>query len=114
MTPIFWPPDMKSRLIGKDPDARKDWRLLEKAVAEDEMIRHHQWLSAYEFEQTLGDSEGQGSLLCLWSMGLQRVGHNLATQQQQQNGSLISEADLEVIYILFPVLNSVILTLWSH
>ena len=55
---ILWPPDVKSQLIGKDPDARKDWRLLEKGVAEDEMIRYHHWLNAYEFEQTPGDSEG--------------------------------------------------------
>ena len=36
---VIWPPGEKSQLIGKDPDARKDWRLLEKGVAEDEMIR---------------------------------------------------------------------------
>ena len=37
--PIFWPPDVKSQLIGKDPDAGKDWRQQEKRVAEDEMVR---------------------------------------------------------------------------
>ena len=37
--PILWPPDVKSWLIGKDPDAGKDWRQKEKKVAEDEMIR---------------------------------------------------------------------------
>ena len=37
--PILWPPDMKSRLIGKDPDAGKNWRQKEKGVAEDEMVR---------------------------------------------------------------------------
>ena len=36
--PLFWPPDMKSRLIGKDPDAGKVWRQKEKGAAEDEMI----------------------------------------------------------------------------
>ena len=41
MTPILGPPDVKSQLIGKDPDARKGCRLLEKGVAEDEMIRYH-------------------------------------------------------------------------
>ena len=59
MTPILGPPDVKSQLIGKDPDARKGWRLLEKGVAEDEMIRYHHWLNVYEFEQTSGDSEGR-------------------------------------------------------
>ena len=37
--PILWPPDVKSQLIGKDPDAGKDWRQQEKRVAEDEMVR---------------------------------------------------------------------------
>ena len=55
--PILWPPDAKSWLIRKDPDAGKDWRQGEKRAAEDEMVGH-------EFEQTLGDSEGQGSLAC--------------------------------------------------
>ena len=38
-TPILWPPDAKNRIIGKDPDAGKDWRQEEKGPAEDEMIR---------------------------------------------------------------------------
>ena len=65
---ILWPPDAKSRHIGKDPDAGKDWRQKEKQAAEDEMVRWH-WLKAYEFEQTVGDSEGQGTLVCCspWS-----------------------------------------------
>ena len=37
--PIIWPPDVKSQLIGKDPDAGKDWRQKEKGAAEDEMVR---------------------------------------------------------------------------
>ena len=37
--PVLWPPDVKSQLIGKDPDAGKDWRQKEKGVAEDEMVR---------------------------------------------------------------------------
>ena len=38
-TPLLWPPDAKSQLIGKDPDAGKDWRQKEKRAAEDEMVR---------------------------------------------------------------------------
>ena len=38
-TPIFWPPDVKSRLIEKDPDTRKDWRQKEKGVVENRMVR---------------------------------------------------------------------------
>ena len=43
--PILWPPDVKSWLIGKDPDAGKDWRQKEKRVAEDDMVRWHHWLN---------------------------------------------------------------------
>ena len=45
-------------------DAGKDWRQKEKEVAEDEMARWHYWLNGHESEQTLGDSEGNGSLAC--------------------------------------------------
>ena len=55
--PILWPPDVKSRVIGKDPDAGKDWRQEEKGVTEDEMVRWHHLLNVHEFEQTLGSSE---------------------------------------------------------
>ena len=61
--PILWPPDVKSRLIGKEPDAGKDWRQ-KKAAAEDEMVRWHHWLNGHEFEQAPGDTKGQGSLVC--------------------------------------------------
>ena len=49
-TPILWPPDAKNRLIGKDPDAGKDWRWEEKGMTEDEMGGWHHWLNGYEFE----------------------------------------------------------------
>ena len=61
---MFGPPDVKSQLTGKDPDAGKDWGQEEKEETEDEMVGWHHRLSGHEFEQTLGDSEGQGSLLC--------------------------------------------------
>ena len=63
-TLILWPPDAKSWLIWKDLNAGKDWGQEEKGVTEDEMIGWHHWLNGHEFEQTLGDSEGQGSLVC--------------------------------------------------
>ena len=63
------PPDVKSQLTGKDPDAGKDWGQEEKAVTEDKMVGWHHWLNGHEFEQTLGDSEGQGSLACCSSWG---------------------------------------------
>ena len=61
---ILWSPDMKSWLIGKDPDAGKDWGQEEKGVAEDEVVGWHHQLDGHEFEWTPGDSEGQGSLPC--------------------------------------------------
>ena len=54
--PILWPPDEKSWLIGKDPDAGKYWRQKEKGTAEDEMVAWHPWLNGHEFEQTQGNS----------------------------------------------------------
>ena len=61
--PMIWPPDAKRQLIRKDPDSGKDWRT-EKRAAENEMVGWPHWLSGHEFEQTLWDSEGQGSLAC--------------------------------------------------
>ena len=61
--PIFWPPDTKGWLIRKDPDAWKDWRQ-EKGTTDDEMVGWHHRLNAHNFEQALGDGEGQGSLAC--------------------------------------------------
>ena len=73
----------KSRLIGKDPDAGKDWRQEEKGMAEDEMVGWHRRLNGHEFNQALGDSEGQGSVACCSPWG-HRVGHNLVTKQLQK------------------------------
>ena len=60
----LWPPDVKSWLNGKDPDAGKDWRQEEKEMTEDEMVGWHHWLNGHEFEQTLGVGDGQGGLAC--------------------------------------------------
>ena len=49
-TPVFWPPDAKSWLIWKDPDARRDWRQEEKGMTEDEMVGCQHWLNGREFE----------------------------------------------------------------
>ena len=66
---------MKSRLIGKDPDAGKDGGQGEKGMTKDKMVRWHHQLKGQDFEQTPGDGEGQGSLACCspWSL---RVGHD--------------------------------------
>ena len=62
--PILWPPDAKNWLIGKDPEAGKDWRQEEKGTREDEMAGWHHWLDGLGLEQALGVSDGQGSLVC--------------------------------------------------
>jgi len=94
--PLLWPPDVKSQLIGKDPDAGKDWGQEEKGVAEHEMVRQHHWFNGHEFEQTPGDSGGQKSLACCSSWG-RRVRHDLATEQQQSQKIESATADMKIL-----------------
>ena len=68
-TPILWPPDAKSWLIGKDCDAGRDWGQEEKGMTEDEMAGWHHRLNGLEFEWTPGDGDGQGGLACCDSWG---------------------------------------------
>ena len=69
---IFWPPEAKSQLTGKDPDAGKDWGQEEKGSTEVEMVGWHHCLNGPEFEQT-GDSERQGGLACCSSWGCKEL-----------------------------------------
>ena len=68
-TPILWPPDVKSWLIWKDPDAGKDWGQEEKGTIEDEMVGWHHRLNGHGFGWTLGVGDGQGGLACCSSWG---------------------------------------------
>ena len=61
---ILRPPDAKNWLIGKDPDAGRDWGQEEKGMTEDEMVGWHHWLDGHEFERAAGVGDGQGSLAC--------------------------------------------------
>ena len=72
--PVFWPSNGKRWIIGKDSDAGKDWRQEKKVMTEDERIGQHHWFSGHEFEQTLGDSEEPGSLVCCRSWGHKETG----------------------------------------
>ena len=67
-TPILWPPDAKNWLIGKDPDAGKDWGQEEKGTTKDEMVGWHHRLNGHGFGWTPGVGDGQGGLACcgLW------------------------------------------------
>ena len=78
-TPVLWPPDVKGWLIGKDPDAGKDWRWEEKGTIEDEMVGWHHQLNGHEFESTPGVGDGQGGLACC-SPWVCRVGHDWVTK----------------------------------
>ena len=62
--PICRPPDVKSQIIGKDLTLGKIEGRRRRRVIEDEMVGWHHKLNGHEFEQTSGDSEGQGSLGC--------------------------------------------------
>ena len=84
----LWPPDAKSWLIGKDPDAGEDWGQEEKGMAEDEMVGWHHWLNGHEFEQTLEDSVGPGSLVycCPWGhKSLTWLGNWTRTTKRERN-----------------------------
>ena len=68
-TPILWPPDAKSWLIGKGPDSGKDWGQEEKGMTEDEIAGWHHRLNGHESEWTPGVGDGQGGLACCDSWG---------------------------------------------
>ena len=68
-TPVLWPPDAKSWVIGKDPDAGKDWGQEEKGMTEDEMVGWHHRLNGHGFGWTPGVGDGQGGLVCCSSWG---------------------------------------------
>ena len=80
--PILWPPNVKSWLIGKDTDAGKDWRQEGKRTTEEEMNGWHHQLKGHKFEQALGYGEENREAWCAAVMGLQRVRHDWATEQQ--------------------------------
>ena len=68
-TPVLWPPHVKSWLIGKDSDTRRDWGQEEKGMTEDEMAGWHHRLDVHEFQWTPGVGDGQGGLVCCNSWG---------------------------------------------
>ena len=97
---ILWPLDAKGRLIGKAPDAWKNWGQEEKGAIEDEMVGWHYRLNGHEFEQTPGDSEGQGSLVCCSSWGHKNwdttywLINNFSTHGEMQESGLIKTVPL--------------------
>ena len=84
---ILWPPDVRRWLIRKDSDAGKDWGQEEKGTTEDEMVGWHHWLDGREFEQALGDGDGQGSLACCSPWGREESD---MTEQLNNSKSIIN------------------------
>ena len=78
-TPVLWPPDAKSWLIGKDRDAGRDWGQEEKGMTEDEMDGWHHRLNGHGFGWTPGVGDGQGGLMCCDSWG-RKVWHDWETE----------------------------------
>ena len=78
---FLWLPDVKSRLIRKDPDAGKDWKREEKGMKQDEMVEWHHWFNGHGFEQALGVGDEQGGLECCIPWGHKEL--DWATEQQQ-------------------------------
>ena len=68
-SPVLWPPHVNNWLIGKDSDAGRDWRQVEKGMTEDEIAGWHHWLDGHEFGWTLGVGDGQGVPACCNSWG---------------------------------------------
>ena len=66
---ILWPPDAKSWLIWKDPDAGRDWGQEEKGTTEDEMVGWHHPLNGHGFGWIPGVGDGQGGVVCCSSWG---------------------------------------------
>ena len=98
--PILWPPDEKSWLIGKHPDAGKGWGQEGKRAVEDEMIGWHRWVNGHESEQTPGDGEGQGSLVGFHPL----IRKELDTTEWLSNNSWAPS---------WPGLNSVVTVTWK-
>ena len=72
-TPMLWPPDAERWLIGKDPDAGKNWGQEEKGTTEDEMVRWHHRRNGHGFGRTLGVGDEQGGLACYGSWGHKKL-----------------------------------------
>ena len=109
-TPILWPPDVKNWLIGKDPDAGKDWRWEEKGMIEDDMVGWHQWLDGHEWVNSRS-WWWTGRPGVLQTMGLQRVGHDWVTELNCFF-VFIEFVTLALLFLHFGQETCGILTLW--
>ena len=99
-TPILWSLHAKSWLIGKDPDAGRDWGQEEKGTTEDEMVGWHHWFNGQEFGLTPRVGDGQGGLVCCGSWGHKELDMTEWLNWAELNSSLIylymSEFSLDI------------------
>ena len=93
-TPILWPPDSKNWLIGKDPDAGKDWRCEEKGMTEDEMVGWYHQINGHGFGWTLGVGDGQGCLGCCRPCGHKELDTTEQLNWNEWNGHCVSDTIL--------------------
>ena len=94
-TPILQPPYVKNWLIGKDPDAGKDWKQKEKEMTEDEIIQWHHWLNGHEFEQAPGVGDGQGGLTCCSPWGHKKSDTTEQVNWTELSGMILNWLDLQ-------------------
>ena len=98
--PILWPLDAKGWIIGKAPNAGKDWGQEEKWTTEDEMVGWHYGLDGHEFEQALGVGDGQGGLVCCGSLGC----------KESDTTEQLNWTDLSIIYLFNLIVHFLYLT----
>ena len=94
-TPILWPPDVKSWLIWKDPDAGKDWQQEKKGTTQDEMVGWHHQLDGHDFEQVPGVGDGQGALACCSPWGCKESDTTERLNWTELNWGVVLEKTLE-------------------
>ena len=97
--PLLWPPDVKSQLIRKNPDAAEDWGRRRRGRQRTRWLWHHR-LKAQEFEQNLGDGEGQGSLACSSPWNCKEL---IMIEQLNNNKPLLNIHSSGIKYICFAV-----------
>ena len=89
----------RTNSLEKDSDARQDWGQ-EKGATEDEMVGWHHWLDGHEFEQTLEDGEGQGSLACCSPWGHKELGTTERLNNNNNTSRISEQSALETTMIL--------------
>ena len=121
-TPILWPPDAKSWLIWKDPDAGKDWGQEEKGMTKDEMVGWHHRLDGPGFGWTPGVGDGQGGLVCCDSRGCKESDSTEWLNWTEGSSTKVIKyspmffpGSFIVLYITFVLLtNSFLCVVWSR